>query len=258
MSSSDNKYEALPLVEDEQSRVEEITDYHVRPRILRGLEICVYVCTALTALAACILLGVHLSVGQSVPVELDPYSLPFRSTNHARVLAHVSSSEPEKVFEVWPDYELHHSGYVPLAREKLWVTDEASPSLNLCLVLDLPSQFSKGSGTDLSVWVLSTEERLDFKHLSWKTKPPRKYLLGYLSAVPGMSDMTSHFSCASMSYQTFEISCAATPCQINYTQGKLYNEQRGNWPMLILSGVLLMERLFYLRVGIYLLQSQTV
>jgi hypothetical protein len=69
---------------------------------------------------------------------------------------------------------------------------------------------------ELDVWALADVPRrrlnsnLDFRTLTWASRPARKEHVGVLSVVGGgVSGETRTFACPSGSYQTLEIACAA-------------------------------------------------
>ncbi|THU89927.1 hypothetical protein K435DRAFT_728711 [Dendrothele bispora CBS 962.96] len=178
--------------------------------------------------------------------------------NHARVLSTVYSTDPKKVSPIWVNQHLTKDGYVPIAERRLLVESEVSTvtqyrimdyGMESCkLVLDIPS----GNLTDkdyaalygplesqdieLDIWALDWGKHLDFSRLSWDSKPPRKNYVGRLVASYGRTDETEAFSCFSASYQTFEVTCAATSANC------YVNAMRGGWE----------------RGPLYIIQSQTL
>lgn len=67
--------------------------------------------------------------------------------------------------------------------------------------------FGLGSSAELDVWFLNTHKKLDYKRLSWNTKPQRAGHLGIFNMSYGSSQELPGFPCSSGSFQTIELSC---------------------------------------------------
>lgn len=68
-------------------------------------------------------------------------------------------------------------------------------------------RIGRGGSAELDVWLLDKHNRLNFKELSWETKPPRVQHMGTLTVLPGLSQELPGFQCDSGTYGTIEISC---------------------------------------------------
>lgn len=90
---------------------------------------------------------------------------------------------------------------------------------NCSIVLIVPSEsvpsgedeaivaFGPGFSVELDAWSLDTHKKLDYKRLSWNTKPRRVGHLGTFTLSYGHSQELPGFHCSSGSFQTIEISC---------------------------------------------------
>ncbi|KAK7452708.1 hypothetical protein VKT23_012110 [Stygiomarasmius scandens] len=180
--------------------------------------------------------NVHELEQRSVYIGFDKlYSKPSTATyepitNYPLLVSSVSSSEPQKVFPLWDYRKLSSLGYLPLAENPLRLTPEVSAvaqfqvrdyGMEKCaLVLDVPASNStdtrvtiRGSdGKDsvvLDVYSLDTTQKLDFRQLSWNSKPKRRAHIGKISVSYGSKEEVTSFPCASTSYQTFEFACSS-------------------------------------------------
>ena len=67
----------------------------------------------------------------------------------------------------------------------------------------------------ISVWEYPTAGPLDHRKLSWATRPTGKYYFASMEVAYGSSLETSSFRCPSLSYQTFELTCATEDCYVD-------------------------------------------
>ncbi|THU96042.1 hypothetical protein K435DRAFT_858942 [Dendrothele bispora CBS 962.96] len=180
--------------------------------------------------------NVHELEQRSVYIGFDKlYSKPTNATyepitNYPLMVSSVSSKEPQKVFPLWDYRKLSSLGYLPLAENPMRLTPDvirSIPSARLrygkcTLVLDIPesnstdtqdtasdSSSSHSESITLDVYSLDTTQKLDFRQLSWSTKPKRLTRVAKLESVSyGSKKEVVNFPCASTSYQTFEFACS--------------------------------------------------
>ncbi|EJD00202.1 uncharacterized protein FOMMEDRAFT_136269 [Fomitiporia mediterranea MF3/22] len=79
---------------------------------------------------------------------------------------------------------------------------------------EVSARIDSRASVELDVWSLSVGHRLNYKHLSWNTKPRRSAHLGILRASYGSSSQTPHFPCRSGTYETVEVSCKSDSCDL--------------------------------------------
>ncbi|TFY66320.1 hypothetical protein EVG20_g4769 [Dentipellis fragilis] len=217
-------------------------------RIIRLATLIIVVCTVIDSLLF-LQLGLRYWKA-STPV--DPDSLELRNPyigfddlyrnksrtsphgpifNLGRALMQVSSAEPNKVFPQWPDSWMSPDGLVPMGDRHLLISTIAQFRVrdygmgNCSFTLEIPAKgdvdapqatiSGTGESVQLDIWLLSTERRLKFHELSWKTKPARQKHLGTWTASPGTSQYLPGYACTSGSYQTVEVTCSTPGCLLD-------------------------------------------
>ncbi|KZT23824.1 hypothetical protein NEOLEDRAFT_1179811 [Neolentinus lepideus HHB14362 ss-1] len=238
---------------------------HSRSLLTPLLIACISLCSLLDVIFV-LYLAIHWA--RSTPAwALNPDDLAFRSTyiNFDRLykndsltrnvypplvnipvgVGHVSSTEPQRAFPLWPSYDLVHDGYAPKVERNLLLTSSIRTIAqfrirdygmeNCSLVLDIPASSPQVyPSQDVEVWELHGGRKINWKSLSWKTMPRRKTQLGTISLSPGVVRQITGLPCSSGSYHTFELSCATVECHVNFTSMAAE------------------------ATGLYLLQSQTI
>jgi hypothetical protein len=174
----------------------------------------------------------------------------------ARVLAPVYANEPDRVEPVWGNQHLTPDGYVPVAERHLFVTHEVSTvaqfriqdyGMEKCSVtLEVPAfndTYRKASiwgfrNASIDVWALEGTAKLDFRNLSWRTKPRRRRHMGTISPSYNSTYELPEFRCISGTYQSVEVACASeTPyCHVDvvragWEHGAFYVVQRQSIPV---------------------------
>ncbi|THU78138.1 hypothetical protein K435DRAFT_737865 [Dendrothele bispora CBS 962.96] len=159
--------------------------------------------------------------------------------NLPRASAQISSAEPTKVFPQWTEFIVESNGLVPRYAINLHATTQISTIVQFrvidygmedCeLVLKVPpnsqpnstkwvsTDFRSEKVAQVDVWSLSTEVQLDFRSLSWTTRPKRSSHVGRLDGSTGNNQIISRFHCPWGSYHTFEFSCDTSDCGIDVT-----------------------------------------
>ncbi|KAI0095204.1 hypothetical protein BDY19DRAFT_74420 [Irpex rosettiformis] len=154
--------------------------------------------------------------------------------NHARSVAVVSLTHPNKVFHREESYSLLYDGNSTVNSRQLIITSETSTisqfrildwGMENCTVeVNLPSSsdtfttmHTLSSPSYVNIWLLDTVEELDFDSLSFSTKPQRKSLLATLSIAAGRVAKSPSFRCPTASYVTVEIESMKPEYTLNIT-----------------------------------------
>lgn len=114
---------------------------------------------------------------------------------------------------------------------------------NCSIILSIPTSSSSdselsslhignGGNAELDVWSLDWDRKLDYRRLSWNTKPRRVQHMGILYMAYGQSQQQlPGFQCSSGTYETIEVSCRGCDVELiitgNAAEGKCrYNYER--------------------------------
>jgi hypothetical protein len=79
----------------------------------------------------------------------------------------------------------------------------------------------KGDTGNIELWkLISPQEPLDIRKVSYRSKPMRESLLASVNIAPGQRITTREFSCMQDSLQTFEFVCPWKGCEVSWWQIK--------------------------------------
>ncbi|KJA25156.1 hypothetical protein HYPSUDRAFT_85634 [Hypholoma sublateritium FD-334 SS-4] len=152
--------------------------------------------------------------------------------NHSRHFTKVSSSEPSRILSSDESLLLHDPGRLPYYGRRLFVNSSVSTFVqfrvmdygmeNCRLVLSVPSRNNTkaiiGQGDlpqRISLWRYPITSLLDHRKLSWATRPTQRRYFGSMEVAYSSLLETPSFTCPSLSYQTFELTCAAEDCYVD-------------------------------------------
>ncbi|KAF9557472.1 hypothetical protein CPC08DRAFT_710368 [Agrocybe pediades] len=171
--------------------------------------------------------------------------------NHAPAMYQVLSTRPNEVQPVYSELILKHVGFAPMDVRRLVANASTSTiaqfrvmdfGMEICtLAVTVPprnetediitgfEEALEGRGV-VDIWILTEiTTKVDPRKLSWANKPRVRKLLHSLPVRYGTSTETPKFSCPSLSYQTFEISCSVPKCNIDIIGRGSYSSGLHMW-----------------------------
>ena len=120
---------------------------------------------------------------------------------------------------------------------------------------DVISGQENGPGL-IDIWSLpSVKDKIDHERLTWATKPRERSFFYSLKVDYGASFETPRFSCASLSYQTFEISCSASTPHCNIDIKGLGSQSSGTFLPWILT---ISQWVLTYTIGLHMWQYQSI